>query len=292
MSRLQSAPIERKFFVNDMTIAAQQWGVGNKHRVIALHGWLDNSASFCAIAPLIEDCEIVALDFAGNGESDHRNQHASYNIWDDLLDILAIADALEWPSFQLLTHSRGAFVGLLLAASMPERVERLLMLDCALSLDTKETDAPKNLSRYLRDQRSYYQKPSRLMASIDEAVERRIVKVDLSAEECLPIAERAIAPAKGFAEKGGYVWRHDPRAAGGSAFKLSDFHQQAFLAALDIPCLMILAKEGLFDWEQSKAAVKGRENITMILHDGGHHMHMQTQHCQSLALKATNFFTD
>lgn len=290
MSRLQTSPIERKFFVNDMTIAAQHWGVGNKHRVIALHGWLDNSASFQAIAPLMENCEIVALDFAGNGESDHRSQHGSYNIWDDLLDILAIADALEWPSFQLLSHSRGAFVGLLLAASMPERVKSLLMLDCALSMVTKETDAPKNLSRYLRDQRSHYQKPSRVMKSIDEAVERRIVKVDLTAEECLPIAERSIAPAKGLAEKGGYVWRHDPRAAGGSAFKLSDSHQQAFLAALDIPCLMILAKDGLFDWEQSKSAVEGRENITMILHDGGHHMHMQAKHCQSLASKAAHFF--
>ena len=292
MSRLQASPIERKFFVNGMSIAAQQWGVGNKHRVIALHGWLDNSASFYAIAPLLHDCEVVALDFAGNGESDHRSQHGSYNIWDDLPDILAIADLLAWPTFKVLSHSRGAFVGFLLASSMPDRVESLVMLDCAVSLDTKATDAPNNLSRYLRDQRSHFQKPSRLMLSVDEAVERRIAKVDLTAAECLPIAERSIKPAVASAKSGSYIWRHDPRVAGGSAFKLSNSDQQAFLSAMNIPCLMIMAKDGLFKWDDVQAAVKGHLTISMILHDGSHHMHMQAQHCQSLALKVAEFFTE
>ncbi|MFB1002257.1 MAG: hypothetical protein QMC22_06930, partial [Pseudomonadales bacterium] len=99
MPSTQYASLERKFFVNGMTISAQEWGIGNKNHVIALHGWLDNSASFEAMAPLMADSHIIALDFAGNGESDHRSQHGAYNIWDDLLDILAIADALEWDNF-------------------------------------------------------------------------------------------------------------------------------------------------------------------------------------------------
>lgn len=287
MSPLSAPPLERKFYVNGMTIAAQQWGVGNKHRVIALHGWLDNSASFHYIAPYIDDCDIIALDFAGNGESDHRCQHGAYNIWDDLLDILAIADALEWPTFHLLSHSRGAFVGLLLAASMPDRIDKLLMLDGAVSFDLQASDAPKHLSQYLHDQRSQYQKTSRPMLSVNEAVERRIVKVNLTAEECLPIAERAIKACN----DGTYVWRHDPRAAGSSAFKLSGDYQQAFLEELKTPSLLIMAKDGLFDWEVVKATVNDHPYITLCLHDGGHHMHMQAKHCKSLASKVTDFFT-
>lgn len=286
MPASQAPPLERKFNVNGLTIAGQQWGSGNKHRVIALHGWLDNSASFETIAPHIEDCDIIALDFAGNGESDHRSQHGSYNIWDDLPDILAIADALEWQSFNLLAHSRGAFVALLLSASVPDRVEKLLMLDGAVSLSIDEEDSPKNLSRYLRDQCSLYKKPSRVMASIDEVIQRRTIKIDISAEECLSLARRSIKPAQGQ----GYVWRHDPRATGTSAFKLSSDYQKAFLSALTTPSLMILAKNGFSKWDEMRAVVKEYSDIEVIIHDGGHHMHMELKHCESLAKKISSFF--
>ena len=286
MPSTQSAPLERKFFVNGMSIAAQEWGMGNKHRVIALHGWLDNSASFESIAPLITDSHIIALDFAGNGESDHRSQHGAYNIWDDLLDILAIADLLAWDNFKILSHSRGAFVGMLLAATMPDRVEKLLMLDGALLPPSEEASTPKNLSRYLQQQRSNYQRPSRVMSSIEEVVERRIAKIDLTASECLCLAERSVKPAK----CGGYVWRHDPRAVGGSAFKFSKEHQQAFLSALKIPCLIVLANNGLFKSAGADALLKEYAHIKMEFHDGGHHMHMEHKHSSSLAAIASEFF--
>lgn len=288
MPSTQSASLERKFFVNGMSIAAQEWGMGNNNRVIALHGWLDNSASFELIAPLMADSHIVALDFAGNGESDHRSQHGAYNIWDDLLDILAIADALEWDSFKILSHSRGAFVGMLLAATMPDRVEKLLMLDGALLPPSDEASSPNNLSRYLQQQRSNYQRPSRVMSSIEEVVERRIAKIDLSASECLSLAERSVKPAK----NGGYVWRHDPRAVGGSAFKFSKEHQQAFLSALQIPCLIILANNGLFKSTGVDALLEGYPHLKMEFHDGGHHMHMEDKHSASLSAMASEFFKD
>ena len=36
-------------------IAALQWGTGNPHKVLALHGWLDNAASFWHLAPLLAE---------------------------------------------------------------------------------------------------------------------------------------------------------------------------------------------------------------------------------------------
>ena len=288
MPSTQYASLERKFFVNGMTISAQEWGIGNKNHVIALHGWLDNSASFEAMAPLMADSHIIALDFAGNGESDHRSQHGAYNIWDDLLDILAIADALEWDNFKILSHSRGAFVGMLLAATMPDRVEKLLMLDGALLPPSDEASTPKNLSRYLHQQRNNYQRPSRVMTSVDEVIERRIAKIDLTASECRSLAERSVKPAK----NGGYEWRHDPRAVGGSAFKFSKEHQHAFLSALQMPCLIVLANSGLFKSAGVDAMLKQYNHIAMEFHDGGHHMHMEDKHSASLATRASEFFAD
>ena len=69
-----SAPKELTFSTRYGEIAALQWGTGNPNKVLALHGWLDNAASFSHLAPLLleQQLEITAIDFPGHGWSDHR----------------------------------------------------------------------------------------------------------------------------------------------------------------------------------------------------------------------------
>lgn len=291
----QAPVLERKFHVNGLTIAGQHWGIGNSNPVIAIHGWMDNSASFNAIAPLLakQDAEVIALDLAGHGESGHRCQHGSYNIWDDLLDIVAVAEQLNWSSFTLLAHSRGAFVGVLLATAMPELINKLVMLDGIITIPSKAEEAPKQLGDYLKDQKNLYQRPSRVYASIDEAVNKRIEKISLSAAECKPLVERALMRKIGReigretdssdASKEAWVWRHDQRISGSSAFRLTDQHQQAFLSALKTPALLIMAEQGLFKWQEVQQKLTSYPDINLITHPGGHHMHMQSDHCDSIA---------
>jgi len=93
--------------------------------VIALHGWLDNAASFSHLAPLLPGLRIVALDQAGHGHSSHRAPGSGYQLWDYALDVLLVADQLGWQKFALLGHSMGAIVSLLLAGAVPERISRL-----------------------------------------------------------------------------------------------------------------------------------------------------------------------
>ena len=46
------------------------WGSGQKNKILALHGWLDNAASFNQLAPKLAEIgyEVVAIDFAGHGD--------------------------------------------------------------------------------------------------------------------------------------------------------------------------------------------------------------------------------
>ena len=53
-------------------LAAHLYGPEEGLPVLALHGWLDNAASFARLAPKLEGLRIVALDFAGHGHSEHR----------------------------------------------------------------------------------------------------------------------------------------------------------------------------------------------------------------------------
>src|SRR5690606_41685879 len=62
-------------------------------------------ASFDVLAPQLENVHLIALDCAGHGFSGHRS---SYNIWEDVGELFAVADLLGWNEFALLGHSRGA----------------------------------------------------------------------------------------------------------------------------------------------------------------------------------------
>ncbi len=75
---------ERQFEIDSLRFAAQQWGDESGRPVLALHGWLDNSASFTPLAPQLRGLNIIALDMAGHGQSCHRPGSAPYNIWEDV----------------------------------------------------------------------------------------------------------------------------------------------------------------------------------------------------------------
>ncbi|HAQ28042.1 MAG TPA: alpha/beta hydrolase, partial [Pseudomonas sp.] len=112
-----------------LEVAAHLYGPEDGRPVIALHGWLDNAASFSRLAPLLNGVRIVALDLPGHGLSDHRPPGAGYNIWDYAHDILQTAEQFGWQRFSLLGHSLGGIVSVLLAGAMPERIERLALID-------------------------------------------------------------------------------------------------------------------------------------------------------------------
>ena len=108
-------------------IAGLHAGTPGAPRVLALHGWLDNAASFLPLAPFLDGIELVAIDMPGHGRSAHLPAGADYSFAGALANLLDVADALGWDRFGLLGHSMGGAIASLLAAACPERVTRLLV---------------------------------------------------------------------------------------------------------------------------------------------------------------------
>ena len=82
---------------------------------MALHGWLDNALSFSVVAPKLAGYRVIALDLSGQGFSDHRSPDATYHIWDDIPQLLSVADQLGFEKLAVAGHSRGAAIAVLLA---------------------------------------------------------------------------------------------------------------------------------------------------------------------------------
>lgn len=277
-------PSERIFDVNAYHLAAKEWNSGAALPVIACHGWLDNAASFDRLAPLLNDCHTIALDMPGHGLSAHKPPQATYNIWDDLLDILAVADSLGWQQFYLLSHSRGAIISMLLAAAMPERVAAMVLLDAALAQPVDITDTAEQLRKFLTSSRTISNKQKRYYDSIEQALQVRCKVSGMSADTATGIVERGLQKTAQ-----GYCWRHDPRLQTDSAVKLSRQHNDALVKAISTPNRVLLAEEGLGGWQEFADLIRGYDNINCQTLSGGHHFHLQ-QTAEDIATISQDFF--
>lgn len=253
-------------------VAAHLYGPEDGQPVIALHGWLDNAATFSRLAPLLEGLRIVALDLPGHGHSDHRPLGAAYNIWDYAHDVLQTAEQFGWKRFSLLGHSMGAIVSVLLAGAMPERIERLALIDGVIPFTGEAETAPQKLGESLQKLLAVDDKRKPVYATFEQAVAARMKGVGaVSHEAAERLAQRGLMPVPG-----GYTWRTDARLMLPSSMRLTRAHALAFVHCVACPASLILAEQGLLN---QPAMVELTQTLPFELHrlPGGHHLHLDDQ---------------
>ena len=252
-----------------LEVAAHLYGPEDGRPVIALHGWLDNAASFSRLAPLLNGVRIVALDLPGHGLSDHRPPGAGYNIWDYAYDILQTAEQFGWQRFSLLGHSLGGIVSVLLAGAMPERIERLALIDGLIPYTGEAESAPRKLGEALRALLAVERKRKPVYARFDQAVAARMKGVGaVSREAAERLAQRGLMPVPG-----GYTWRTDPRLMLPSPLRLTLAHAQAFAQRVECPTSLIIARQGLMTDAKVIEFIDSLPFESHRLH-GGHHLHL------------------
>ncbi|AZZ45825.1 alpha/beta hydrolase [Pseudomonadaceae bacterium SI-3] len=253
-------------------VAAHLYGPEDGQPVIALHGWLDNAATFSRLAPLLEGVRIVALDLPGHGHSDHRPLGAAYNIWDYAHDVLQTAEQFGWKRFSLLGHSMGAIVSVLLAGAMPDRVERLALIDGVIPYTGEAETAPQKLGESLQKLLVVDDKRKPVYASFEQAVAARMKGVGaVSHEAAERLAQRGLMPVPG-----GYTWRTDARLMLPSSMRLTRAHALAFVHGVACPASLVLAEQGLLT---QPAMLELTQALPFVLHrlPGGHHLHLDDE---------------
>ena len=122
------SPKDHLLDLDGIEIAVRTWGAEDGIPVLALHGWLDNAASFERLAPMLDGCFVVAPDLVGHGRSDHRRHDSGYYLWEHSQDMLAVTDSLGLAQFHVLAHGMGTGVASLLAA-MTSGIASMTFLD-------------------------------------------------------------------------------------------------------------------------------------------------------------------
>lgn len=253
-------------------LAALRSGPGGG-RVIALHGWLDNAASFLPLWPHLEGLDVVALDLPGHGASAHLPPAAEYTLVAAARAVLSVADALGWPRFSLLGHSMGGAIATLVAAGAPERVERLALIEALGGL----TEAEDRTAVRLREAFAVHGEPAgtrrRLFPDVATAVRARLQAGGLTEAAARPIVERGLAPAA----DGGYTWRSDARLTRPTAVRMSEAQMRDVIAAIECPVRLVHAVPAFrfFPAGAREARVACLRDVGVVGLDGGHHLHME-----------------
>ncbi|MCO4205668.1 alpha/beta fold hydrolase [Aeromonas taiwanensis] len=237
--------------------------------LVALHGWLDNGASFLPLAPHLEAFHLVCLDLPGHGHSDHK--HTPYVFVDWLDDLHQIVQAAGWTKFTLLGHSLGALIASAYAGVFPEQVERLILMEGLGPLSQPDEEVPGQLRRAILNRSRTRERAASGFASLEEAVAARCKVADIS-----PAAARLICERQLEARAGRWYWRSDPRLRDLSPLRMSEGQAQALIRAIACPVLFIRGEEG-FPWllEQWRQRAGAFAQIEMVQVAGNHHFHME-----------------
>lgn len=240
-----------------------------KPLLIALHGWLDNGASFLPLAPYLDDFHLVCVDLPGHGHSDHKTTPYVFVDWLD--DLYQITQAAGWPRFVLLGHSLGALIASAYAGVFPEQIERLVLLEGLGPLTQPDEAVPAQIKRAILNRSRTRERSAAGFASIDEAVAARCKVADIT-----PAAARLICERQLEKRAGCWQWRSDPRLRDLSPLRMSEGQAQALIRAICCPVLFIRGEQGFAELEAQWQLRQGAfRQIEQVILPGNHHFHME-----------------
>lgn len=254
-------------------LAALRGGTPGGPRLLALHGWLDNAASFLPLAPELRDFDLAFLDLPGHGASAHRQPGHDYAFADWIHDALDALDALGWERAHLLGHSLGGAIASLVAAAAPERVLKLALIEALGPLAGRPEDAGQRLRQAVAARRAFDRgRPPRVIADLEQAIAARLAVSDMSADAARLIVERNLRVVDG-----GYVWRSDPRLTLPGHVRGDEASIRDCLRGIAAPTLLIAADPTppYFTAGQRDGRVAVVRDIRQHVLAGSHHLHME-----------------
>ena len=245
--------------------------------IIALHGWLDNAASFVPLSEKVSQYRpFYALEMPGHGLSDHRPASTIYHLLENVVDVLAFIDEVsDGQPVSLIGHSLGGIVCSLLAAASPDRVDKLVLLDSLGPLTDETRNVLPQLRKAIAKASLFKSSKMTVYPSKEMACSVRMMgvgKVDRTAASLL--VERGIKEVEG-----GYSWTSDPRLLEPTLMRFTEAQVKTVFAGIECPIRLICGDNGYFSNYESlikrlEYLKRGDETLDRHLVSGGHHFHM------------------
>jgi pimeloyl-ACP methyl ester carboxylesterase len=267
-----SAPRARRVaLATGLTYQVLEWGEGNEHTVLLLHGFLDLAWGWEEVAGLLgERYRVIAPDLRGHGDSDWIGAGGYYHFPDYVADVDDLVRRLGPGRLSVVGHSMGGSVASYFAGARPDRVHRVALLE-GLGPPEVSGDPAARVGLWIDAWRAARTKPPRRMASVDEAAERlRRHDERLDTARARRLAERGTR-----AVEGGVAWKHDPLHLTLGPIPFRREYAEAFWQRIAAPVLAVDASHSRLRHASDEAARRlslFRDVRTATIDDAGHMM--------------------
>ena len=251
-------------------LAALCLGDKDGEPVLALHGWLDNAATFLPLSAHLPGYRIVAPDFPGHGHSGHRPPGAGYLFVDYVADVAHAVSGLGWDRFHLVGHSLGANVALAYSAVFPRQVRSLVLIDGVGPTSGESGESVHRLRRSIETE-------------LDPAPARRGGYPDWQAligarVRAGPVSRdgAGLLVRRNAREADGEIRVHtDRRLRHPSSMYLTEATVMEFVRGVEAPTLVILAAEGtIIGRDVTHRRIAALRNAEQAVLPGNHHLHL------------------
>ena len=261
---------EQRFDLAGFSLAAKVWGPENGRPLLALHGMLDNAASFDLLAPHLNNYRIVALDLPGTGFSSHYPEGVLPYWKGDAFLLLQLIEQLGWKDFDIIAHSLGSLIGLTLAAIIPEKIHKLVLLYVLGPLMVFQDNAHEYLKKAADTFLHYQDHPPTIFANKEAAIQDRMTFGSVSYQAARVLVERGTKKTDA-----GYVWTFDRRVRCGYTTFPFDDSVRALLSMVKNPICLIRGDKGLrYPENIFDGRVASVSNLQIHYFNGGHHLHL------------------
>lgn len=259
-----------EFELTHITLRGLTFGDPQKPMILALHGWLDNAASFMPIAEYLSDYYIVAIDITGHGLSDHRSPGCHYHLMDFVYDLHELVESQHWQKFILLGHSMGGIIGSIYTSCFNERVSHCISIESFGPIAKGPESSPNQLRESIESRLKTSKSKAQHPADLQRTINARAKAGDLNIDSATLLVKRNV-------EQLGDVikFRTDRRLRTFSSLRITEPQAEAFMRAIKCPTLVINGDKG---YEMMKKVLNERKtwlaDLTCTECCGGHHLHM------------------
>jgi pimeloyl-ACP methyl ester carboxylesterase len=267
-----TSSVEVEFTLSRVTLRGSRWGRDDAPLVLALHGWLDNANSFVPLMSELDisDLQVIAIDLPGHGYSDHYAEGYFYSLSDYILDIAELIRSFEVDQLCLLGHSLGGVICSLIAAAMPDKIDRLVLIDAIGPIVASNNDSLSHLRKAVDQFCHKPNRPKTYYNKIEEAINARMKGFGaIQIESARILVERGTIKTDQ-----GILWRTDSTLRRLTPIRMDESQVQQLLQGIDCPTLLLMAINGFITEDNPRLTYI--KNLQVEKMHGGHHFHMES----------------
>lgn len=251
--------------------------------ILCLHGYLDNCHSFVPLLSQLsldskyQSTQVIALDFAGHGKSNHRSHDAHYHQSDYIQDIVALIRQQGWDDVCLVGHSMGGIISCSVAAILDDVVSQVLLIETVGPLTDVACNTVQQMRASIDSRISAAQKTPKHPKSYEHVLHARMQVSQLSLAHTDLIMRRNLVFCSSVPQITSHCeWGTDSRLRTVSTVRFTEEQAKDIISHIQCPVIIVVAQDG-FDRVRTHAQTRADwfKQQTTIQTLGNHYAHMQ-----------------